>query len=363
MPKVKPNPHILDIVPYIAGEAKLPGIVRPAKLSSNESPLGASPAAVSACEAACRELERYPDGAAIDLREALARTHGLQSGQIVCGTGSEQLIDGLCRAYAGPGDEVLFTEHAFIMYRVATLACGATPVPVPEVDYTADVDAMLAAVTPRTRIVFIANPNNPTGTVIDREALHRLRERLPEHVMLVVDAAYCEYIGAPDYSFGAELVEPVDGNTVVLHTFSKIYGLAALRVGWARCPQEVALVLHRVRGVFNVSTPAQLAAIAALEDTAHIEKARAHNARWLPWVSEKLDALGFTVTPSAGNFVLVHFADESTRVAADNCLRETGIIVRPVANYGLPAALRITIGLEDENRRLVAALEGFIASR
>ncbi len=360
---VRPNPHILEIVPYIAGEAKLPGFEHPAKLSSNESPLGPSPAAIAAFASAGGELERYPDGAAIELREALAQTHGLHRDQVVCGTGSEQLIDGLCRAYAGPGDEVLFTEHAFIMYHVATLACGATPVRVAEVDYTADVDAMLAAVTPRTRIVFIANPNNPTGTVIDRQALHRLREGLREDVLLVVDAAYCEYLESPDYSFGAELVEPVDGNTVVLHTFSKIYGLAALRVGWARCPREVAMVLHRVRGVFNVATPAQLAAIAALGDTGHLDKARSHNAHWLPWVSDRLRALGFGVTPSAGNFVLMHFSDEAGRVAADATLREAGIIVRPVANYGLPAALRVTIGLEEENRRMIEVFERIAAAR
>ena len=363
MPIVAPNPHVLEIVPYIAGEAKLPGFDHPAKLSSNESPLGPSPAALDAYVKAGAELERYPDGAAIELRETLARAHGLASDQVVCGTGSEQLIDGLCRAYAGPGDEVVFTEHAFIMYHVATLACGATPVRVPEVEYTADVDAMLAAVTPQTRIVFIANPNNPTGTVIDRAALHRLREGLPENVLLVVDAAYCEYIDTPDYSFGAELVQPVDGNTVVLHTFSKIYGLAALRVGWARCPREVAMVLHRVRGVFNVATPAQLAAIAALGDAAHIAKARDHNDRWLPWLAERIAALGFKVTPSAGNFLLFHCADENERVALDQALRGAGIILRPVANYGLPAALRATIGIEDENRRMVDVLERFVAKR
>lgn len=356
MPMVEPKPHVMKIVPYVAGEAKLPGIASPAKLSSNESPLGASPAAIRAYADQAGRLQRYPDGAAVELRHALAEAHGLTIDQVVPGTGSEQLIDCVCRAYVSPGDEVMFTEYAFICYQISTLAAGGIPVKVPEKDLRADVDAILERVTPRTRVVFLANPNNPTGTWITREELHRLRRGLPDRVLLVVDAAYAEYCDQADYSFGQELVEADDGNTVVLHTFSKIYGLAALRVGWARAPRQVALALHRVRGVFNVSTAGQVAAIAALADTAHTASAKAHNDRWLPWLTDSVRALGLSVTPSIGNFILMHFEDADRCKSADAALRAQGLILRPVANYGLPASLRLSVGLEEENRAVIRAL-------
>jgi len=356
MSLVEPKPHVLKIVPYIAGEAKVPGFEHPAKLSSNESPLGPSPLAVQAYQRESNELMRYPDGAAMALREAIARVHGLDTGQVVCGTGSEQLIDCVCRGYVSPGDEVIFTEYAFVCYLISTLAAGGIPVKAPEKDLTADVDAILERVTPRTRVVFLANPNNPTGTWIDRSELHRLRKGLPEGVLLVVDAAYSEYCHAPEYSFGDELVDAEDGNTLVLHTFSKIYGLAALRVGWAHCPREVALVMHRVRGVFNVSTPAQAAAVAALEDLAHTAAARSHNDQWLPWLHAQIAELKLQVTPSIGNFLLMHFDSVEDCRSADQFLRARGLILRPVANYGLPRSLRLSVGLEKENREVVEAL-------
>lgn len=356
MPMIEPRPAVMKIVPYIAGEAKVPGFEHPAKLSSNESPLGPSPAAIAAYQDASGELMRYPDGAAIALREAIAAVHSLEVGQVVCGTGSEQLIDCVCRAYVAPGDEVIFTEYAFVCYLISTLAAGGTPVKAPESDLRADVDAILERVTPRTRVVFLANPNNPTGTWISRGELHRLRRGLPERVLLVVDAAYAEYCGEEEYGCGDDLVGREDGNTVVLHTFSKIYGLAALRVGWAHCPRQVALVLHRVRGVFNVSSPAQAAAVAALGDTGHTATARAHNDRWLPWLSARLKEMHLQVTPSIGNFLLLHFDSAEDCKAADEHLRGRGLILRPVANYGLAQCLRLSVGLERENRDVVRAL-------
>lgn len=359
MPAVKPNQHILKIVPYVAGEAEVEGVSDPAKLSSNESPLGASPQALRAYLDAAATLERYPDGGASALRTALAEQHGASPEQIVCGTGSEQLIDILAQAYSGPGDEVIFGQYGFIIYHLATLASGATPVPVSEVDFTLDVDGLLEAVTDRTRIVFIANPNNPTGTHVSKEEVRRLRAGLPEQVLLVIDAAYCEYADVDDYGFGWELVNDDPGNTVVLRTFSKIYGLAALRVGWAYCPKEVAGVLHRVRGVFNVSHPAQVAAIAALADSEHTAKAKAHNQQWLPWLSDQISSLGLEVSPSLGNFVLIHFADPEQSQAADLSLRQGGIILRPVGGYGLPQCLRASVGLGHENERMVELLKDF----
>ena len=356
MPLVEPKSHVMKIVPYIAGEAKIPGFDSPAKLSSNESPLGASPAAIRAYSDQAGKLELYPDGAAIALRQALAQAHGLNVDQVVCGTGSEQLIDCVCRAYVSPGDEVIFTEYAFVCYLISTMAAGGVPVRVPEKNLTADVDAILEKDSPRTKVVFLANPNNPTGTWIPRAELHRLRRELPEHVLLVVDAAYSEYCDQDEYSFGEELIEAEDGNTVVLHTFSKIFGLASLRVGWARAPREVAMALHRVRGVFNVSTAGQVAAIAALSDTGHTRAARQHNDKWLPWLDGELRKLGLEVTPSIGNFLLMHFDDAARCQSADAFLRGKGLILRPVANYGLPRSLRLSVGLEEDNRAVISAL-------
>lgn len=360
MSLVEPNAHLLKIVPYVAGEAEAPGFENPAKLSSNESPLGPSPRAVEAYHSAASSLQRYPDGGATPLREALAEHYDIDPDQIVCGTGSEQLIDILAMAYSSPGDEVVFGEYAFIIYKLATLAAGATPVPVPEPDLRLDIDLLLKTVTSRTRIVFLANPNNPTGTHISKSDLHRLRDSLPEDVLLVVDAAYYEYVDDPNYGIGTGLVDAVRGNTVVLRTFSKIHGLAALRVGWAYCPTEIASVLHRIRGVFNVSHPAQAAAIAALDDREHVEKARAHNSRWLPWLCNEISSLGLTVTPTVGNFLLMHFADPEQCRAADVFLKNRGIILRPVANYGLPQCLRASVGLENENRKMVEILKEFL---
>jgi histidinol-phosphate aminotransferase len=357
-----PRPGILDIAPYVGGESAIAGVNRVIRLASNENPLGPSPRAVAAYEALKGELHRYPDGAAKTLRETIAEVEGLEAARIVCGAGSDELIALLVRGYAGPGDEVLYSAHGFLMYAISAKSVGAVPVTAPERDLTADVDALLAHVTGKTRLVFLANPNNPTGSYLPAAELRRLRDGLPDGVLLVIDAAYAEYVTAGDYEAGAKLVED-GGNVVMTRTFSKIHGLAALRLGWAYCPPAVADVLNRLRGPFNVSQAAQAAGVAALKDRAHVETSRSHNARWRDWFIEAVRELGLQPYPSAGNFILVGFPEDPARSAdaALEHLKSRGVLVRRMAAYGLPDCLRITIGLEDETRAVAEALADFMA--
>ncbi|MDS4072808.1 MAG: histidinol-phosphate transaminase [Defluviicoccus sp.] len=360
MSKLQARPGILDIQPYIGGESAIPGVARVIKLASNESALGASPAAVAAIRDAVTTVFRYPDGSCEKLRLALGTAFDIDPARIVCGAGSDEIITLLCRTYAGPGDEVLYTEHGFLMYAIAARGVGATPVAAPETNLTADVDALLRHVTPRTRIVFIANPNNPTGSYLPADELARLRAGLPPSVLLVIDAAYAEYIDAADYTWGGELVDG-PGPTVVTRTFSKIYGLGGLRLGWGYCPPEVADALNRLRNPFNVSSIAQTAGLAALGDQDFVAQAKAHNARVRAWSRDQLLAAGFDVPPSHGNFLLVRFPREDGRdaLAADKFLRARGLIARRMAAYRLPDCLRITVGLEDEMAAVVAGLTDF----
>ena len=355
------RPGILAIEAYVPGESKVPGGIKPAKLSSNETPLGPSPRAIEAFKAAAGELERYPDGQANLLRSAIGRKYGLDPARIVCGSGSDEILGLLARAYLGPGDEAIYTEHGFLVYRIAILTNGATPVVAPECGLKTDVDAILARVTERTRIVFIANPNNPTGTYIPIEEVRRLRSGLREDILLVLDAAYAEYVSRNDYESGFELVATTS-NTVMTRTFSKIHGLAALRIGWGYCPAGVAEVLNRIRGPFNLSAPAIASGAAAIEDGEHMERAKNHNDTWLAWVTAELRKLGLEVTPSVANFVLLHFRDGSSRDAAgaDDYLKSQGVILRRVGAYGFPNALRMTIGSESDNRRAVDALAAYL---
>src|SRR5947209_5355393 len=358
-----PGPGILDIAPYVGGESKAEGVERPIRLASNESALGPSAKAVAAYKALAGEIHRYPDGGAERLRAALGRHHGLDPSRIVCGAGSDELIALLQRAYAGPGGEVLYSRHGFLMYPIGTLAVGATPVAVPERDLTADVDGFLARVTERTRLVFIANPNNPTGTYLSADELARLHAGLPRHVVLAIDAAYAEFVNRNDYEPGIALVNRAE-NVVMLRTFSKIYALAGLRLGWAYCPPAIADVLNRIRGPFNVNAAALAAGVAAVEDVAALARARAHNDRWLPWLSERLAGFGLPLTPSVGNFVLARFPDEPRRNAdsAFAFLQSRGILTRQMGGYGLPKCLRITIGTGEEMEAVAAALTEFMAA-
>lgn len=357
------NQGILDIQAYMGGKSgtRFDGPVY--KLSSNESPLGASPKALAAFSDIAAHLEAYPDGSSLDLRQAIATRYGLNPDNIVCGAGSDELLQLLGKAYLRPGDEALYSAHGFLMYKIITLACGATPVTAPETNLTTDVDAILAAVTPRTRLVFVANPNNPTGTYLPLDELKRLHAGLAPDVLLVIDAAYAEFVRSNDYEAGVELVSSFK-NVVMTRTFSKIYGLAALRVGWAYCPAAVADGLNRIRGPFNVSAPAIAAATAAMKDGDFTAKAREHNDAWRPWLEEQLAGLGMIVTPSVGNFVLARFAssEAETANAAEAYLAARGIFVRNMAGYGLPDALRISVGSEDGNRAVIKGLAAFFES-
>jgi histidinol-phosphate aminotransferase len=350
-----PRPGILDIKPYVGGEADAPGFDRPVRLAANENPLGASPRAAEAYRAVAGTLHRYPDGACGALRAAIARRHNLDADGIVCGAGSDELIALLIRAYAGPGDEVLYSAHGFLMYPLAALSAGATPVTAPERDLTADVDALLERVGPRTRLVCLANPNNPTGSWLPAADLRRLAAGLPEHALLLVDAAYAEYVMADGYEAGERLVESSD-RVVMTRTFSKIHGLAALRLGWVYGPPAVVDVLNRVRGPFNVTAAAQAAGVAALDDEAHLARSRGHNARWMDWFRGEAAKLGLTARPSAGNFVLVQVPADPGAATLLAALKARGVLVRAMAAYGLPDGLRVTIGTEDEMRAAVAAL-------
>ena len=356
---VPSRPGIDNIKPYVGGESKLTGAQRTVKLSSNEGPFGPSPLAVKAMEEAAKTMHRYPDGNAAELRDAIAQRFGLDANRIVCGAGSDELLSLLTYSYAGPGDEVLYCEHGFLMYPICAHAAGATPVKAPETDLKTDVDALLDAVTDKTRIVFVANPNNPTGTYLTRAEMHRLRTGLPEDVLLVIDAAYAEFVNRNDYSAGVEFVD-AGQNTVMTRTFSKMFALGGLRVGWGYFPSEIADVLNRVRGPFNVSSVAQAAAVASLDDLDFQEKARTHNLEWVAKTEAALQGLGLTTTESVGNFVLARFTDADTAEACDAFLRERAIIVRRMGGYGLPDSLRITIGDVDDMNALISAVTAFV---
>jgi histidinol-phosphate aminotransferase len=360
----QPKPGILEIDAYVPGESKLPDGIKPIKLSSNETPLGPSPKAIAAYKDVVGGLERYPDGSATLLRAAIAARYGLNPARIICGAGSDEILTMLAHAYLGAGDEAIFTEHGFLLYRIIVLANGARPVVAPETNLRTDIGEILARVSERTKVVFLANPNNPTGTYVSFDEVRALRAQLPSNVLLVLDAAYAEYVKRNDYEAGIELVATTQ-NTVMTRTFSKIHGLAGLRLGWAYCPEAVADVLNRFRGPFNVSVPAMTAGAAAIADKAHEDAAVAHNEQWMPWLAAEIGKLGLTVTPSVANFILVHFAKGTAQGAdaADAFLKARGIIVRKVAGYGLPDCLRITIGTEADNRAVVSALADFLGGR
>lgn len=357
----EPQPGVLDIAPYRGGEAGAPGFERPIRLASNESALGPSPRAMAAYKALAGELHRYPDGGAEALRAVLARRYGLDAERIVCGNGSDELIGLLTKAYAGVGDEVLYSRHGFMMYAIAAKAAGATPVTAPESNLTFDVDALLKAVTPKTKIVFLANPNNPTGTYIPAEEVKRLHAGLPKSTLLIIDAAYAEYVQRNDYEPGIELVNSAQ-NVVMTRTFSKIYALGGLRVGWAYCSAPVADVLNRVRGPFNLNAAAQAAAVAAVEDVAAVDRAREHNDIWRPWFEHALREIGLTVNPSVANFVIVRFSGErgKTADAAFEFLKSRGILTRKMGGYHLAEWLRVSIGTEEEMRAVVKACADFL---
>jgi histidinol-phosphate aminotransferase len=355
---VMPRPSILSVEPYVGGESKVPGVNRVIKLSSNEGAFGPPPAAIAAIAESAREAHRYPDGGAHALREAIGARHGLDPDRIVCGNGSDELLTMLILAYGGEGTELIMSAHGFMMYDLAGRWAGCRVIKVPEKNLTADVDGLLAAVGPRTRLLFLANPNNPTGSILPQAEVDRLRRDLPEHVLLVLDSAYAEYVTQPGYDAGVKLVDSTD-NTVMCRTFSKIYGLGGMRVGWCYAPPAIVDVLGRVRGPFNVNASAMAAAVAALAEPGWVEKSVAHNSEWRAKVTASLTAAGLKVWPSQGNFVLVDFGDAERAKQADAHLRNRGLIVRAMGGYGLPGCLRITIGTAEENGLVIEALTDF----
>jgi histidinol-phosphate aminotransferase len=356
MAKITPKPGIQDISLYVGGESQISGRDDVIKLSSNENPLGPSPKAVAAYQEAAKSLHLYPSSDHSALRKAIAEVHGLKFENIIIGCGSDELISFLCRCFAGVGDEVLYTEHGFGMYKIAAQTVGATPVAAPENNRVTDVDALLAACNERTKLVFIANPNNPTGTMTSAADIIRLADSLPEQAILVLDGAYAEYVEG--FDGGASLAESRD-NVVMTRTFSKIYGLGSLRIGWGYSNDAIMDALFRMRGPFNVSTAALAAAEAAVRDRDYVEYCRAENAKWRDWLAAELDAIGIPSDPSFANFILARFRSEDEVAKADAKLREHGVIARLVPKYNLPKAIRITIGDESGCRRVVEALKEF----
>jgi histidinol-phosphate aminotransferase len=360
MSALSPRPGILKIAPYVPGKDSVDGKEPIAKLSSNESALGPSPRALAAFAKAAAELHRYPDGGAEALRAAIGRHYGLDPGRIICGAGSDELINLLVRAYCGPGDELLYSQHGFLMYPINALGVGATPIAAPEKDYRCDVDAMLARVTDKTRVVAIVNPNNPTGSYLSKDEVIRLHAGLPKNVLLIIDAAYAEYVSRNDYESGAGLIDTAD-NIVMTRTFSKIYALGGMRIGWMYGPASIVDVIGRLRQPFNANMPAQVAAIAALEDIAHTDASRTNNDIWLAWLSSELAKLGLKPLPSVANFVAVDFGSKERAQAANDWLMKEGLIPRMIAGYGMPEFLRITIGTEKEMKLVQESLARFVA--
>lgn len=357
----QPNPGVLDIAMYVPGKSRVPAGVKLHKLSANESPLGSSPDAIEAAKLVAGGMNDYPDGDATELRETIAKVHGLNTENIICGAGSDEILSLLAYSYLSAGDEAIYSRHGFLMYRIAILAAGAKPVVASETDCHANVDAILTSVTDKTKIVFLANPNNPTGTYIPINEVRRLQAGLPKSCILVLDAAYAEYVRSNDYEAGIELVSS-NQNVIMTRTFSKIYGLAALRVGWAYGPSEIIGTLNRVRSPFNVNASACAAGVAAMKDRSFIDQSIAHNETWLVKLTEGLADLGLSVTPSVCNFLLIHFPLEPGKTAAeaDQFLTQRGFVLRAVTGYGFPNALRLSIGTEEANLGVLAALKEFL---
>lgn len=358
---VMPRPSILSVEPYVGGESKIPGVNRIVKLSSNEGPFGPPPGAIAAIQAMAAEAHRYPDGGGKAIREAIGARFGLDPARIVVGNGSDELISLLILAYGGEGTELVMSAHGFLMYDITGRWAGCRIIKVPERDLCADIDAMLAAVGPRTRLVFLANPNNPTGSILPQAEVDRLRAGLRDDILLVLDSAYAEYVTRPDYDAGAKLVDAGGpGATVMTRTFSKIFGMGGMRLGWCYAPAAVIDVLGRVRGPFNVNAAAMAAGVAALAEKGWVERSIAHNTEWRGRVAAALEAAGIKVWPSEGNFLLADFGSPAKAKGADDALKARGLIVRAMGGYGLPQCLRITIGTAEECTMVIEALTAFM---
>ena len=357
----QPRPGIMDIAIYEPGKSQVEGAKRVIKLSSNEAALGPSPKAVAALAASLGDSHRYPAGDSGEIRAALGAAHGLDPARIICGAGSDELLGLVMRGFAGVGDEIIHTAHGFAMYNIYAKGVGATPVVAPEKNLTTDVDAILSRVTAKTRIVFVANPNNPTGTYVPGAEIRRLRAGLREDIVLVCDDAYAEFVDAPDYESGFGLAGETE-NTIALRTFSKIYGLASVRLGWGFAAKNIIGVMERIRSPFNVSRPAQIAGLAALADREHVARTKAHTKKWHDICLQRLRGLGLNVRESHGNFLLPEFplAPGKAAAACDAFLQQNGIIIRRVDGYGLPNHLRVTIGDEEEMTAFLDVMTAFM---
>ncbi len=357
-----PKPWIMSIAPYVPGRSTTDDGRKVAKLSSNENALGTSEQARAAFAAHSGDLERYPDASAAALRSAIAERHGLDPARIIYGTGSDEVLHLVAGAYAGAGDEVIYVNYGFAVYEIATRRVGATPVVAPDADYATDVDAVLSCVTDKTRIIFIANPNNPTGTFTPRDEIARLHAALPPDVMLVIDQAYAEYLDAEEDDHALQLASS-QPNVMVTRTFSKIYGLAAERIGWGYASAEAVAAMHRIRAPFNITIAGQHAAIAAITDQAFVDHSRAHNAEWRAWLAAEITKMGnagLRVVQSKTNFLLILFEGALTAEAAYKGLMDHGYITRWLPGQGLPHGLRISIGTEEETRGVAEALRTLV---
>ena len=351
----QPQPYLVDLDTYLPGK-RGDGSRSVIKLSSNENPNGPSTLALDAYTSAARQLHRYPEDGALALREGLAAKHGFAPDQIICGAGSDDVIRMLCHTYAGVGDEVLYSQYGFAMYRIYAQQHGAIAIAAPEKDLRTDVNALLGCVSRKTKLVFLANPNNPTGSYLTRTELHDLRARLREDIILVLDGAYAEYMTAEDYTDGRELVET--SNTVIIRTFSKAYGLSTLRIGWGYGPKQIIDMLYKTRSPFNITQPSLDAAIAALHDDDYLQWHIAENNRERVKLEKAMAAMGLKTYPAHANFIVVNFGEKAAEVNA--FLKDKGIIVREIANYGLPECLRISIGTPQENATFLAVLQEWI---
>lgn len=363
MKRISPQPGVLRTAPYVPGERAIQGVTRPIKLSSNESPLGPSPRAVAAYHSLESEIFRYPDASQRALREAISGVYGVEAGRIVCGNGSDEVLSLLIRGYSGPGDEIILSQYSFSMCWTHARVHGTDVVVAPEPDCRVSVEEILRAVTPRTRMAVIANPNNPCGTYLPREELRRLHAALPAECLLVIDAAYGEFVTAADYDSGLDLAREAR-NVFVTHTFSKLYGLAGLRVGWGYGATDIIETLDRIRTPFNVNAAALAAATAAVQDRQHAAMVRDHTVRWRNRLTEEFQALGLEVIPSQTNFVLIRFpGGKFAPEGASEHLRARGIIVRPLGTNAPERSLRVTIGLDSENEALLAAVRSYMERR
>lgn len=356
----KTHSWIEELGIYAAGKSKVEGTLKPVKLSANECALGPSPMAMEAYTREAPNLYRYPDPSYTELRAALAKKYNIDANRIVCGVGSDELLRIACKAYLKPGDEAIFVAHSFSMYPIAIQSVGAKAIEVADVNYTASVDNILAAINDKTKLIFIANPNNPTGTYLPRDEVERLWKNVPDHVLLVLDSAYAEFMEEADYSAGIELVDR-STNVFMTRTFSKLYGLAALRLGWGYAPEKIAQTLDKCRDPFNIPSCTQAAGVAALKDTEFEKKVITHTTKWRKWLSSELTSLGLTVIPSVTNFILFRFDNTAKSAsAANDYLTQHGYILRYYSGQGLGNFLRLTLGTEKENKEVIRLLREFL---